>query len=354
MIRLYNEASTAKLEVDITEPFCNRGKLDTGTHCNYKCSFCYYIDQLNVRTPYETIIERVDYLVDCGITEVDLSGGESSIHKDWFKILDYCKSKGLKISTLSNGYKFADYDFIEKSKEHGLEEILFSLHGYDEDSHNKMVGSKHGFTNIIEAIRNAHSLDMLVRVNCTVQKENYKELSTKFVELMKQLKPFEVNFITLNYWDDADRNETIDYNHITPEIHKAIDQLKDDIEIINVRYTPYCFMKGYEEYVCNYYQHIYDVYDWNIAVYDQRLEPEMYKGNELEYLYESAKQNRLLSYYKKKECLGCKHYFICDGIENQIKEIELHPETVESEDRITDVNEYRKDYYGRRGITRNK
>lgn len=324
------------LNIDMVEPVCNRAKLDTGTLCNYKCPFCYYLDRLTEITPFEVVKDRIDYLISKGIDEVDLSGGESSVSKDWFKILDYCRTNDLKISTLSNGYKFANYDFTKKSKEHGLSEILFSLHGYDEESHNELVQNRKGFKHIIQGIKNANELGIIVRINCTVQKDNYKNLNN-FVKLVKQFDVFEVNFITLNYWDDANNHEVIDYNQITPEIHKAIDSLKDEC-IINVRYTPYCFMKGYEKYVCNYYQHIYDIYDWNGAVYDYDLKDEL----TLESMYDKARLNRNASYYKNKECFDCKHFLICDGIENQIKEIDIHPENGE---KIKDVNHYRKGYY---------
>ena len=340
-MRLYNELSN-KLDIDQDEPMCQRAKLDTGTHCNYRCEFCYYKTQLNDVTEFNVIKDRIDYLVACGITEVDLSGGESSIHKQWFYILDYCKSKGLKVSCLSNGYKFATKEFIAKSKEHGLDEILFSVHGYDKESHNILVGHRKGFENIVEAIGNAHEIGILVRINCTVTHKNYKNLPTKFVELMKVLKPFEVNFLTLNYWDDAGVQETIDYPTITPYVHRAIDLLKEQVEIINVRYTPYCFMKGYEQYVCNYYQHIYDVYDWNIAVYNGDIDPAEYRADPLKAMYEAAAFKRNRTYYKTADCLNCKHYYICDGVEKQIKDIELRPEEGE---KITQVNFYRRGFY---------
>lgn len=341
MLRVYNELSN-NLEIDYTEPICERAKLDTGTHCNYRCEFCYYKTQLDVVTDFEIIKKRIDYLVDCGIKEVDLSGGESSIHKQWFDILDYCKSKKLKISTLSNGYKFADKEFLKKSKEHGLEEILFSVHGYDKDSHNTLVGHRKGFDNIIRAIKNAHELNILVRINCTVTHKNYENLSTDFVELMRELQPYEVNFLTLNYWKDAKGLETINYTKVTPHIHKSIDILKNFVNLINVRYTPYCFMKGYEKYVCNYYQHIYDIYDWNIAVYNGNIDPNEYKKDNYSALFDAAREKRNNTYYKKKECLSCKYYYICDGIEKQIKNIELKPESGE---KITEVNFYRKGFY---------
>jgi len=344
--QIYNQLSHREIQYDLVEPLNNRAKLDTGTHCNYRCEFCYYKNQLNEVTDLETIKKRVDYIVACGIKQVDLSGGESSIHSNWFEILDYCKSKDLKISTLSNGYKFANKEFLKKSKEHGLEEILFSVHGYNKENHNDLVGHKKGFDNIIQAIKNAHELDILVRINCTVTHKNYNNLPNSFVTLMQELQPYEVNFLTLNYWDDAGVQETINYAEVTPYVQKAIDLLKDFVKIINVRYTPYCFMKGYEQYVCNYYQHIYDIYDWNIAIYDGKISPDEYKKNNYSALYDAAKEKRNYTYYKKKECLECKYYYICDGVEKQIKNIELKPE---SGAKITEVNFYRKGWY--RGCT---
>ena len=340
-MRLYNELSH-KLDIDLDEPLNERAKLDTGTHCNYRCEFCYYKTQLDDITEFKVIKDRIDYLVACGMKEVDLSGGESSIHKQWFDILDYCKSKGLKVSTLSNGYKFANKEFLQKSKEHGLEEILFSVHGYDKDSHNDLVGHRKGFENIKQAIHNAHDLGILVRINCTVTHKNYKSLPTKFVALMNELKPFEINFLTLNYWDDAGIQETIDYNEVTPYVHQTIDLLKDTGTIINVRYTPYCFMKGYEQYVCNYYQHIYDIYDWNVAVYDGTIDPTVYREDPHAAMYVAAAKKRNWSYYKTQDCLGCKHYYICDGVEKQIKNVKLQPESGE---KIAQVNYYRKGWY---------
>jgi MoaA/NifB/PqqE/SkfB family radical SAM enzyme len=321
---------------------CTRAKLDTGTHCNYRCVFCYYKTQLNDITDFDTIRARIDYLVECGITEVDLSGGESSIHNNWFDILDYCTSKGLKISTLSNGYKFANKEFIQKSKDRGLREILFSVHGYDRDSHNALVGHRKGFDHIVQAVHNAHEVGIVVRINCTVTHANCDQLPTQFVDLIRELHPLEVNFLTLNYWNDAGSQQCIDYEQVTPFIHKAIDRLVPFVPLINVRYTPYCFMKGYEQYVCNYYQHIYDIYDWNIAVYGERISAKEYRTDPLAAMYQAAASNRNRTYYKKAECMTCKHFLICDGVEKQIQNVNLRPEEGEH---IRQVNFYRRGWY---------
>ena len=89
-----NKFSTCRLEKDYETPRCNRAKLDTGTFCNYDCEFCYYQGDLDKVTSFDVIKDRIDILHKYGITEVDLSGGESSVHKQWFDILDYCNLHG--------------------------------------------------------------------------------------------------------------------------------------------------------------------------------------------------------------------------------------------------------------------
>ena len=295
--------------------FCNRAKLDTGTYCNYKCVFCYYIDKLDVITPMDVIKQRIDYLVQCEIDEVDLSGGESAIHENWFEILDYCQSKNLKISCLSNGSMFSDMTFLKKSKKHGLTEILFSLHGYDNESHNKIVNNKSAFEKILQAIENCKAIGIKVRVNCTVTKYNYNKLDTVYADLLNQIQPTQVNFLTLNYWDSAKKLQDFSYSLSTPAIKSCIDKIKDNIPNIKVRYTPFCYMTGYEQYVCSTYQHIYDKGDWNIAVYDCKANPTEYIKDKKKVLFDTAFVNRKKSYIKPLACKECKYIYVCDGVE---------------------------------------
>jgi MoaA/NifB/PqqE/SkfB family radical SAM enzyme len=192
---------------------------------------------------------------------------------------------------------------------------------------------------MLEAIQNANDVGIVVRINCTVTQDNYLYLK-RFVDIVKSFDVFEVNFLTLNYWEDAGKQVPIDYNVVTPKIHEAIDLLKDFC-IVNVRYTPYCYMVGYEKYVCNYYQHIYDIYDWNIAVYDCEIAPNVYKADPIKALYAEAKENRSIFYKKPGDCMKCKHFYICDGIEKKI-DIKVIPQDGE---KILDPIFYRDGYY---------
>ena len=324
-----NPLSIDKIDVNTNEQLNNRAKLDTGPLCNYDCEFCYYSDRLTERTSFEVVKARIHELLDYGITQVDLSGGESSVDPNWFKILDYCNDRFEHVSCLSHGGKFSDKSFLERSQQHGLKEILFSLHGSTAEIHDKITRRKGSFDKIIKAIANAHELGIVVRINCTVYDKNYDTLSSS---LFNTLNPLEVNFITLNYWDDAG-GSVGDYTLVTNAIKRCVDDLT--AKYINVRYTPYCYMIGYEKHVCNQYQHIYDIYDWNKGIYNKSA------GTNIERSYNAAKVDRLKYYNKPKECLKCSHFNICDGIENEL-DIPVHPI---NGDRISDILYHRKEFY---------
>lgn len=336
--------STVGLKLDINTPMNERARLNTGFFCNYKCEFCYYKDRLTERDSLEVIKRRVDDIYNYGIRQIDLSGGESSIEPNWFKILDYCKDKEMSISTLSNGWKFSDKDFLKKSKAHGLNEILFSLHGSNEKIHDMITGKIGSFKKIIKAINNSIELDLIVRINCTVYDLNHEFLKNEYIDLLKSISPLEINFICLNYDTDNSNFRQIDYKIITDSIKFCIDNIKDYVKYINVRYIPYCYMEGYEKHVVNYYQHIYDIYDWNLAIYNHEIDTRIQysKEEKLRQSYDAAKHFRINGYNKSDECKDCKYYFICDGIEKQLDNNVFKPVIG---NKIYDINIFRKGFY---------
>jgi len=312
-----NELSVNQLDVDYSRPINSRAKLDTGKLCNYSCDFCYYKNHLTERDTLKQITDRVDYLVAYGIEEIDLSGGESSVEPNWFKILEYCQNKFKRISCLSHGGKFSNIEFAKKSYDLGLREILFSLHATTADTHDKIVGKKGAFDNILKAIANAHQLGIEVRLNTTICELNYNNIDTR---VMLDLKPTQINFIALNYWQDNANGNIIDYALVCDYVKRYIDKLQNLVEV-NARYFPLCYMEGYVDHVKGHYQHIYDLKDWNKAVYSGKLDTsKIYSQKEkVNQCLVEAEKIRLQSYFKTVKCTGCKYFFVCDGIENELK-----------------------------------
>ena len=310
-------------------PLCTRAKLDTGTFCNLACTFCYYKDQLDKMDSYETIMKRLDYIKEYNlITEIELSGGESSVHPDWFKLLQECSKHYKHISTLSNGTKFKNNDFLLKSKEYGLKEIMFSVHGYNL-VHDKITNKKGSFLDIQTAINNSLNNGLITRINCTVCSDNYKTLSKDFTEYILTLIDkglTQLNFIFLNFWDDNKKADFINYKDLSIEVIKVLDIIFEKYPTfdIRLRYVPFCFFpEKYHNLIYGQFQHLFDTTDWNKEIYKGHVFASCLlpctKEESLQLGWFAAKEDRLRSYYKPKDCFKCSKFKECDGIEKELK-----------------------------------
>ena len=236
---------------------------------------------------------------------------------NWFKILEYCQGKFKRISCLSHGGKFSDLEFIKRSYDLGLREILFSLHGTNPDIHDQIVGKKGAYDNLRKAIYNAQQLGMEVRLNTTLYDVNYDNIDT---DVIKSIDASQINFIALNYWRDNKDFHPIDYRVICTYVKKYIDALKDTVEV-NARYFPMCYMEGYEEHIKNHYHHVYDMKDWNKAIYNEQLDTSLSytHSQKVDQSFAEAERIRLQSCFKTQDCLKCKYFLVCDGIEKELK-----------------------------------
>ena len=119
-----------------------RAPLFLGRRCNARCSFCYYKEELDTaeHAKLGSVMEQMDFLAEYGIEDIELTGGEPTIHPHWFDILEYSSYKFRHVACISNGIKLSDPHFAEKSHRAGLREVLFSIHGYDSDTHNSKTG----------------------------------------------------------------------------------------------------------------------------------------------------------------------------------------------------------------------
>lgn len=299
-----------------------RVKIDVGLKCNYNCIFCYYKNHLKENFKSLDIIkQKILTLYNCGFRDFDLSGGECTIHPDFFEILKYIKSLNSSASIVSNGFKFSDINFCKKCQQYGLNEVLFSLHSIKE-IHNYITQNKFSFDNCLKGILNCQMLGFKIRINCTLCDINYKFLK-QYIQLINEIKPFEINFILFNYNDDQKSSSSINLKDICNQIDDSIELLDKNI-ICRIRYVPYCYLK-HKEYVYNYYSHIFDLWDWNLIYsysdYDKPFidDKDLIQKN-IDYL-----ENTFDMYVKKKQCLQCKYFYICDGLKINEKKLDVYP-----------------------------
>ncbi len=154
-----------------------RARIFTDTRCNVRCRFCYYVTRHYEEWSTELIKRQIDFAAQAGMKDIDFSGGESSFRKDFIELIEYASRYNFRsICTLTNGIKFADEEFMQRAVNAGLTEILFSIHGYDEQNHDWLTMAKGSYKKIHRAIELAKKYGLAIRTNTTVTSANYERL----------------------------------------------------------------------------------------------------------------------------------------------------------------------------------
>jgi pyruvate-formate lyase-activating enzyme len=318
-----------------------RVKVVTGLKCNIRCVFCYYRDSLDApNRSLARIQEDIAYAYRRGVREIDFSGGEPTVHPDLPLIITKAKEAGIqRVCIISNGWRLADVNYLKLLKSSGLDEILFSLHGPNEEIHDRITDTPGSFRRMSEALGHAADEGLVVRTNTVVNRLNYSHLRELCVQIA-QYHPAQVNFITINDWCYAKNiigNLMVSYSEMAPQLREACDFLGPSVPAVNVRYIPFCFMEGYERFVCNHRQVPFDRYEWvprvrarieegtGLLRYLGILGYGMVLGGAWRRLCcqpfattldDCVTEGLRRHYYAKgPRCSGCRYRELCDGVE---------------------------------------
>lgn len=323
-----------------------RVKIVTGLKCNIQCVFCYYRDNLNApNRTVEHIQHDVAHAYRHGVREVDFSGGEPTVHGDLPSLIEYSKKIGMeRCCIITNGLRLADRPYMQTLVDAGLDEVLFSVHGPDAQIHDEITQRAGSFDKISKALCNASQCGLEIRVNTVVNRINYQGLD-RFSRMILKYTPRQVNFITINDWCFAKHlvdKYMLTYTEMSSYLKCACDILENDVPAVNVRYIPFCFMQGYERFVCNHKQVPYDPYEW-VPRIRARLEEGTglmrYLGilgygffiagacrglfsKPLSHVMDDSVVEGLRRWFytKRDSCRKCRYHELCDGVERTYAE----------------------------------
>ncbi len=198
--------------------------------CPNECKFCSSKSSKDKDTiiTLETFKRTVTYFIENGgIGEISISGGEPFLHPDLFKMVEFCKSKGIRTVVFTSGIKrreqvsediakeinsrreealreierfepwnerlkqntnsYYDYylnpgEFTSITREEfeylkflGLDKIVFDWQALDEDIDNDLMGRKRTNTLMMDSLIRAKNAGLDVDVHFIPMKKNYKE-----------------------------------------------------------------------------------------------------------------------------------------------------------------------------------
>lgn len=323
MSEYLNEVLADSLTVIHDEPkkHARRGHVFLGYPCSYKCAFCYgnVSRALHPFISKDSIIEYLKFIKAYGILDVEFTGGEPTIYpeNDFLDILKFSKENFEKISIISNGC--ADLKYYRKLGEFA-DDFVFSLHGYDMLSHEKITGVAGSWKKINDAISGC---EKPVRINTTICRYNYEYLFEHACHVSKNFSNIiAINYLPANSWDEsmAIEDASVPYEKYSWQLAYSIMRICKDVKI-SIRYAPFCaFPEHIRPYVMGHVHHMYDAYDWNQELDGKTIYPEYLEHEYGFFSVAKIREKRKSLYRKFKFCVDCKYFHVCDGFQkNQIE-----------------------------------
>lgn len=279
--------------------------LAVGYACNQKCRCCPItrnIDVSNLFAPFDRVKREVDSMISLGVTDVTISGGEPTIHPDFFNIIDLFFENDITVHILSNGEKFSDPLFFDKFLKNANGKsicITTTFHSFMPDAHEFQNQTKGSFERSFKGLKALDSHGVNIAIKHCITANNYRELP-QFIEWA--LTSFSNN-AEIQLWgidvcgisDDLANEVFIDYKRIGEYVEQALDlfeahELHND-RILTINNLPLC--------MC-------DAYYWKYFT-----PPEA--DNYIEHMDDGRKMDAI-SGPASRNCFSCKFRAYCTGV----------------------------------------
>lgn len=168
--------------------------------CNFRCFYCMPEDAVFSKTEDLLTVEEIESicktLVDSGLEQIRLTGGEPTMRKDFREIVSRISSLNLKkLGLTTNGFLLGKHlDFLAQTK---CKYINLSLDSLQKDRFNKIT-YRTSFETVMKSILKAKEMGFVVKINTVLMKGvnddeildfvNFSakhDIEVRFLEMMK-------------------------------------------------------------------------------------------------------------------------------------------------------------------------
>lgn len=227
--------------------------------CNNACPFCLVYTQRKKAIPDLTlndIRKNLEYFSKkFRLHKIVITGGEPTIHPEFFKILKYLKSRRLPINLLTNAINFSQGKFLLRTKDliffdNQQENIIsFSLNEPPD------LNESNIFKKRIKGIVNLAKIGKPTVGVITISRNNAKSLDkiVKFIVSLKEdysfnLKSIELRMLFLGkgYMPEELEKHVLppSFNEIKPSLERALAYLNENKIKYNLRNLPLCYLRN--------------------------------------------------------------------------------------------------------------
>jgi len=146
--------------------------------CNLKCRHCYS-DSSEEPAPGELSTEeakkQLDDIANWGVRLLIFDGGEPLYRDDFFDIVKYASSKGLRVVIGSNG-TLIDTDVARRLRTSGVMAVQISIDGAKAQTHDWFRGVDGSFDKAMNGVRACREAGLPFQFGMTIRRGNLKEI----------------------------------------------------------------------------------------------------------------------------------------------------------------------------------
>jgi MoaA/NifB/PqqE/SkfB family radical SAM enzyme len=304
------ETQPAELEV---KSF-HSGRLMINRVCNERCVFCS-TPPVGGELSFEEVKRRMIRLKEEGADELVITGGEPTLKKDFFEILELGQHLGFsEITVQSNGTMFFREEFVQRlAKLRRIMKVSVSFHSSDEKTFGELTKAPYVYKNVLKGLEMLGKYGISTIIVTVIQKANYPRLKDhlKFIcERYPFIKHFSFNFIDPVYWAKDNSWTVPTFAEASPFIREALQYLEDYGKTFRIEKIPLCFIEGFE----------YAQSDLRRDVFNEKLMNIFFKRPTDSYGNEWHVHSTLHNFYAP-QCAQCVLRQICPGINKQYVDI---------------------------------
>jgi len=160
---------------------------ETTLQCNLRCAHCdskYGLKRKKELTTGEAL-ELCDNLGDIGFKQVNLTGGEVFLRKDWKKIAEEIKDCQMRLLITTNGF-FKPDKIIKKLAKLETDFLMIGMDGGNSDIQDTIRNVEGSYKKAWDFIKAAKKEGIRTGIITTVHKLNYKELTKIRRKVLKE------------------------------------------------------------------------------------------------------------------------------------------------------------------------
>lgn len=228
MNKLYKLAHDNVIPISLT--------IELLTRCNERCRHCYISNYQHSGVSTEELKKIILEFRKLGGLNLSFTGGEIFLRNDLFELIEYARSRYLRVFLLTNGSLITE-DIAKNLKKLNIAELSISLYSMDEYIHDKVTRVKGSFKKTIQGIMYAKKYGVKIVIKTPIMlinKDSYKGVKD-FCDINK----FEFVASSLIFSKDngCDSNKIL--NVSGEELKKILDDIK--------QYEPIGQLNNFEE-----------------------------------------------------------------------------------------------------------